>query len=355
MRKSAEKNKINFTRKYPRALLQLAESTTARKKLELLDSKLDFMVAFINVYPAYYKYLRISIQREDLMEKVDVLLEGYEGLRQDTISLSPDADPKTLSVEYGNQTITMKEMDKIIKRVNKLSRRMHRRYKYRLRNSYFDNYMVNDWIISYNNTGGEEKSFLDLVIKQVDEIIIRQIKRYEFYKFGTPLDDLVQDIRLACLTALVRFDVTKGKSGREAFNYFSLICIKAGRMVTIRQNDRFKLEVADSDVVNDALADIVESRYYDDERWAMDHIDNDILASFYKYFYKLFDKRERMQLLLQIMVHFILDANNYSFKKNEFVKFAKSFGFTSQYINKFLTTIRNHKDRFDADILSIAA
>ena len=335
-------------------MLAFAESTTVKKKLEYLDHNIDFKIAFISVYPIYYKHLVISRQREKLIKIIEshhkefdvtskCIAETIKGLSKEDASLYV----KDFKFQYKEEEFTKREFDKYVKRLTKLMKRMQRKYKYRLRASYFDNYLVNDWIYFYNKFNNHV--FLDLITRQVDEIIIRQVKRLKLYQFGTALDDLLQEIRVACLTALNKFDPSKGKSGREAFNYFSLICIKAGRMITLRQSDRFKQEMADSEIVADALADIVESRYYDDDAQHLLTEGNDMLADFYNFFYELFDRKERMQLLLQIMIRFILVNNNYSFKKNEFVRFAKSHGFTSAFINKFLTIIKANKEKFEKE------
>lgn len=353
-RKSLEqqKEKNRKIRKYKKQFYAFAEEANPKLKLEYLNKNLYFKIEFIKIYPDYYKYLCISLQRQKWIERLTEQFEETERNYETTkyiFDQFKDAKDKGADneKEFQEWKAKLKDREALYKKEKKTLKMLNRKYKYRLRDdNYFDNYLVNDWIKAYNEFADNE-IYLELVSKQVDEIIMRQIKRYRFYQFGVPMDDLFQDIRVACLGALKKFDVSKGKTGREAFNYFSHICIKAGRMITTRQTDKSKQETYDSDLVDEAL--LGDNAANDKVYVPGDNPESDLLKQFYDYYYNMFDGKERMQLLLQIMVGFILDVKRFSFKKNDFVKYAKSFGFTSAYINEFLNRIKANKDKFKSE------
>lgn len=324
--------KTKFTKKYQVKLKKFSELLTPEAKRDFLIKYEEFTKEFRKFYPRYFQYIKVTLQREILLNKMKL---EFELIKEELHKATGTKEFKAIQKRY--------------KKIFRIVRKLNKRLRYRLRESYFDNHMVNDWIICYNATSQQEFVYADLISNQVDEIIIRQINRYRFNKFSTEKDDLVQELRLACHQALQKFDLSKGKLGREAFNYFSLICVKAGRMTTTRQSNRNRHEMADSDLVADALGDENSGTMMNEEILLATE-NNDTLGSFYHYFHGLFDRRERMQLLLQILIYYLLKISFFSFKKNEFVKYAKSYGFTPAYINKFLSIIRSNKRDFTYDL-----
>lgn len=324
--KPAEKPfKLRFINRFQKKLVEFAELPTAVTKIEFLSKYEQFGNDFKTVYPDYYKYLVVSIEREKLLHWV------------------AERTTEMKNIMFGAVQVDRAFQSKY-KRMYRLNRRLAKRLRYRLRPNYFDNYLINDWINTYNACG--EPVLNDLIARQIDLIIIRQVKRLKLYQFSTPMDDLLQEIRVACLTALKKFDVSKGKPGREAFNYFSHICKKAGFMITLRHSDRKKQETPDSDMVTDTLGTMAYDR---DDPFA-DMSANDRLGSFYEYFHAMFERKERMQLLLQILVYYVLNVSFFTFKKNDFVKFACSYGFTPAFVNKFLNIMKSNRDKFEKDI-----
>lgn len=354
----AQINKLRFITKYRKQFLKLAENTTPRSKLDFIDEDKNFKRNFIRYYPHYNNSLKISLQREALMENIQIKIDDFElekASAEESICFLTDAQTEQrMSLE---KFIKSKEIE--IKRYSKIWRKINRKFKYRLKESYFDNTLVNDWILLRNIIDNKKKTsaMMDIISRQILEIVKRQIKGKRFHQFGVPEEDLIQDLMFACMSASEKFDPSKGKKGRESFNYFSHICIKAGQMVTIKNSNRFKQEVADSDMVYDTLTGIENMN--DDtvsmvgNRGRIPTIqiekNDDALELFYNYFMELFNKKERMQLLLQILIHYVLNVNRFDFKKNKFVNYAKSHGFTSAYVNKFLNHMRIQKEKFKKD------
>lgn len=329
------KRKKSFTRRNLRRLHQLAEATTHQKKLSIINGEPNFHDLMHEFYPEYCNTVKYNIDREQWIKKIDAHREEFENELK-----SEDGWEKN------------KEDIKRLKRIEKAHRKISNKMKYRLKANYFDNYLVMDWIFEYNKYGTE--CYIDLVMRQVDEVVRRQITRLKLHKFGVEMDDLFQDLRAACYGAIPKFDPAKGKKAREAFNYFSLICIKAGRLTTNKHTKRSAREFCDTDLVVETLG--LDTDQSDNEKemiMMMQEQGADLLTKFYDYFHKLFDKRERMQLLLYILIYFILKVAYFDYNRSKFVKFAKSFGFTSAYVNKFIKIIQSHKDDFGEDFFMI--
>lgn len=317
--------KVRLATRYQKKLIEFAELPTCTAKVEFLKKHEQFGTDFRTIYTEYVRYLEISVEREKLQREITEMTNDAKDIIAEAVTVD-----KAFHAHY--------------KRLFHISRKLNRRLKYRLRPNYFDNYLCNDWIKSFN----EDKNgvFSNLIAQQIDLIIIRQVKRLKLYQFSTPMDDLLQEIRVACLTAVNKFDPSKGKPGRESFNYFSHICKKAGFMITLRHTQRRKQETPDSDIVSETLGTLVKHR----DEPLFDVSMNDRLSAFYDYFHKLFDKKERMQLLLQIMLYYILNVSYFTFKKNEFVKYACSYGFTPAFVNKFLNIMKSSREKFDKDM-----
>lgn len=343
-----EKNK--FTIKYRNELTEFARLETPQEKCDFVNKHVDenFSSGMKLLYGEYINYLTVSIQRGILTDRINDMLLA----ESDNISLIRERIAIESDVENIEHTTFLKSellfAEKKFKRLNKILKKLKRKIKYRLRASYFDNYMVTDWIVQHKEIG--HPVYMSLIFQQVDEIIIRQIKRKNLHKFSVELEDLVQDLRGACLTAIERFDESKGKTGRAAFNYFSIICIKAGRFATNRKSNRQKREIVDSVIVEEVLigsddTNVVRSKdhYYTDEDTVS--FSEDLLKSFYNYYYNEFKSKDRLVLLLQLLVRYIL-LKQLTFKKSEFVKFVKSYGFTNAFIHKFLNSLKDTRSKF---------
>ena len=344
-----QQEEFDFLKKFHKKILEFAEKETISGKLTFIDTNEDvvFKDTFKKVYHEYYKYLVITHDKEKLINAVNSCFEKidiYKGVMQ------TDDD----FIFYGDIVLTYKEYDKLHKRVSKINKKLFKKYQYRIRESYYDNYMVNSFIKLYNIT--KHPTIIALLSVQVDAIIIRQINRLKFHRFSTPMDDLIQDLRAACLSAIEKFDPSKGKPGRESFNYFSHICKKAGYMTTVKQSDRLKWETSESDIFTEegSFYEAIESdkNYTDYYENILLNENRDAISNFYNYFYNLFKGKERFQLLLQILIHYVLFAKNLNFKKNLFVKYAKSHGFTGAFVNKFLSIIKTYKKEFMVHDLS---
>lgn len=333
-----------FLKKYHKKILEFAQSETINGKLSYVDNNPDeeFKNSFKEVYHEYYKYLFITSNREAWIIRINELYERIN-------SYKPLMQTEDDYIFYKDEILNLKEFEKLHKRVYKINKKLYKRYQYRIRESYYDNYMVNSFIKLYNIT--KHPTIIALLSVQVEAIITRQILRLKFHRFSTPMDDLKQELMAACLSALQKFDPSKGKPGRESFNYFSHICKKAGYMTTVKQSDRLKWETSESDIFTEdgSFYETIESTsnyndYYED---LILNENRDAISNFYNHFYELFKGKERFQLLLQILIHYVLITKNLNFKKNLFVKYSRSHGFTSAFVNKFLNVVRSYKKSFD--------
>jgi len=340
---SEQEEEFAFLKKYHKKILEFAQSETINAKLAFIEENSDpqFRSDFINVYEEYYRYLKITSNKEKLINTMNSFFESVDIFK----SIMKTEDDL---IFFQDKILTFKEYEKLHKRVYKINKKLFKKYQYRIRESYYDNYMVNSFIKLYNAT--KHPTIIALLSVQVDAIIIRQINRLKFHRFNTPMEDLIQDLRAACISAIEKFDPSKGKPGRESFNYFSHICKKAGYMTTVKQSDRLKWETSESDIFTEdgSFYETIESKtnykdYYED-MLLNEH--RDAISNFYNYYYVLFKGKERFQLLLQILIHYVLITKNLNFKKNLFVKYAKSHGFTGAFVNKFLSVIKTYKKEF---------
>jgi len=340
---SEQEEEFKFLKKHHKKILLFAQSETINAKLSYIDENtdLEFKDSFKNVYSVYYEYLKITSNKEKLINTMNSYFDRIDAFR--SIMKSEDD-----LIFYNDKILTFKEYEKLHKRIYRINKKLFKKYQYRIRESYYDNYMVNSFIKLYNIT--QHPTIIALLSVQVEAIIVRQINRLKFHRFSTPMDDLKQELMAACISAIQKFDPSKGKPGRESFNYFSHICKKAGYMTTVKQSDRLKWETSESDIFTEdgSFYETIESKtnYTDYYEELILNENRDAISNFYNYYYILFKGKERFQLLLQILIHYVLITKNLNFKKNLFVKYAKSHGFTGAFVNKFLSVIKAYKKEY---------
>jgi len=208
--------------------------------------------------------------------------------------------------------------------------------KKRKKQNYFDNQMVEGLILRYKKTNCSDPKLLKEIMEHLDKIIIAIINKYRFYNYYE-YDDLIQEARIACIESLSRFDMNKVKQKKKSvFSYFSNVVKRNLRFFTLNKNKKIYRETA----VPPEYLKGNGSKYDDDILFTGIVKFNDLILTFKN----LFKEKKRMYNLVVILEKYIKEISGINFKTKDFIAYCKSFGYTPEYVKKFLSILREHKE-----------
>lgn len=203
--------------------------------------------------------------------------------------------------------------------------------------NYFNNADVEALILKYKKGGEKDLKIRELILKELDKIVFAIINKYHFYYYYE-YDDLVQQGRIACIDSLHRFDMKKVKQKKKSvFSYFSLVVKKNLRFFTINKNRKlYKENITDFSYLSESDKFIQHNEYNK-------FIVFDTLINRFK---NKFKTRQRMYNLVVLLDKYVKKISDIHYKQRDFIAYCKSFGYTSEYVKKFLNEIKSKKNDY---------
>lgn len=211
--------------------------------------------------------------------------------------------------------------------------------------NYFDNDVVQGWIVEYLDFDPEERQLdphalylREKILVEVSKIVNGIIFTHKF-TIWEPYDDLFQEALEACIKALEKFNpnyVTSSGKLATAFNYFSLTTKRCLKFYTIR-NRKFR-DNYQIDDYSESLTSTEESVH------EMSHtiMSDDFIQQLYRIFSD--QKTKKLNPLVDILKEYLEKIGR--FNKRDFFRFAKSYGWSPNLIRKFLRIIRENEEVF---------
>jgi len=232
------------------------------------------------------------------------------------------------------KNVKLKEVKKKKKKKKEITFKVKKRAK---KQSYFDNAMVQALILKYRETNETNDKLKEAILKELDKIVFAIINKYHFYYYYE-YEDLVQQGRIACMDSLKRFDMNKVKQKKKSvFSYFSLVVKRNLRFFTINKNRKlYKENKTDFSYLAESDKFIQHNEY---NKFI-------IFDDLIKTFKNKFKKKQRMYNLVVLLDKYVKKISDIHYKQKDFIAYCKSYGYTAEYIKKFLDEIKNSKNYY---------
>jgi hypothetical protein len=166
-----------------------------------------------------------------------------------------------------------------------------------------------------------------------DKIINGIINAYKFTRFAE-MDDLIQEARMALLLSIHKqqFNIQKG----SIFSFISVVTARNLINYTTKLNRNFNKR-SDADI--DLFFNNNSITYYQD--FDQNIIIEDILSVLLKYF----EGKPKLIKLTYLLIEYYDTHRSSRFVKKDFIKYAKSYNFSSAFTNSFFEMIQRAKNK----------
>ena len=179
----------------------------------------------------------------------------------------------------------------------------------------------------------ESERVMKLFFWYADKIIMGIINAYKFTRFAE-IDDLIQEARMALLLSIHKqqFDIKKG----SIFSFISVVTARNLINYTTKLNRNFNKR-SDADI--DLFFNNNSMTYYQD--FDCNFIIEDVLSVLLKYF----QGKPKLIKLTYLLIEYYDTHRSSRFIKKDFIKYAKSYNFSSAMVNSWFENIQRSKNK----------